>query len=141
MVHEVSKLRRSRKARLIIIIALILIASVIAYFFQKVRLVMFGVIVLLLAALGMEISETDFDLGKMWETGSISESRIQRTENGDVVLGSMCGDAVYNCDDFRTQDEAQEVFEYCTFDSNNDPHRLDGDKDGVACESLPAAGN
>lgn len=141
MVHEVSALRRSRNVRLIVIASLIVIAAILAYFFQKIRLIMIGVIVLLLTAFGMEVSQTDFDLGKMWKTGSISESRIQRTENGDLVLGSMCGDAVYNCDDFRTQEEAQEVFEYCKFDSSNDPHRLDGDKDGVACESLPSVAN
>ena len=72
----------------------------------------------------------------MIETGSISESRIQRTDDGNLIMGSMCGDAVYNCDDFRSQEEAQEVFEYCKFGDGNDPHRLDGDKDGVACEAL-----
>lgn len=39
-----------------------------------------------------------------------------------------------NCSDFRTQPEAQRFFEAAGPD---DPHRLDGDDDGVACESLP----
>jgi hypothetical protein len=38
-----------------------------------------------------------------------------------------------NCDDFKTQKEAQEAY-----DSNKDCYRnLDKDNDGVACESLP----
>ena len=38
-----------------------------------------------------------------------------------------------NCSNFATQTEAQMVLN--TF--SGDPHRLDGDKDGVACEALP----
>lgn len=38
-----------------------------------------------------------------------------------------------NCDDFKTQKEAQKAYE-----SDKDCYRnLDKDKDGVACESLP----
>jgi micrococcal nuclease len=38
-----------------------------------------------------------------------------------------------DCSDFDSQTEAQEVLE----DDPSDPHRLDGDSDGVACETLP----
>lgn len=38
-----------------------------------------------------------------------------------------------NCSDFSTQNEAQKVFELFP----NDKFRLDRDKDGIACESLP----
>ncbi len=39
-----------------------------------------------------------------------------------------------NCSDFATQEEAQEVL-----DANpNDPNYLDGEGDGIACESLPS---
>ena len=41
-----------------------------------------------------------------------------------------------NCDDFDTQAEAQEFFE-AAGGPGSDPHRLDADNDGVACESLP----
>lgn len=47
-----------------------------------------------------------------------------------------CSSNVYNCTDFKTHNEAQEVFEYCG-GVNNDVHKLDQDKDGIACESLP----
>ena len=39
-----------------------------------------------------------------------------------------------DCADFRTQSEAQSFFEAA---GPGDPHRLDGNDDGVACESLP----
>lgn len=41
-----------------------------------------------------------------------------------------------NCSDFETQAEAQTFFE-AAGGPEQDPHRLDGDGDGVACESLP----
>lgn len=40
----------------------------------------------------------------------------------------------YNCSDFDTQEEAQAVLE----EDYSDPNYLDGDDDGVACESLPS---
>lgn len=46
-----------------------------------------------------------------------------------------CSYNKYNCADFNTQKEAQEAFEYCG-GLANDIHRLDGDNDGLACESL-----
>ncbi|WP_237718908.1 thermonuclease family protein [Halogranum rubrum] len=42
-------------------------------------------------------------------------------------------DGDYDCSHFDTQDQAQQVLD----DSSSDPHRLDGDDDGIACESLP----
>jgi len=39
-----------------------------------------------------------------------------------------------DCGDFRTRAEAQRFFER---HQPGDPHRLDGDGDGEACESLP----
>lgn len=47
----------------------------------------------------------------------------------------VCDYNKYNCGDFQTQTKAQNVFEYCGGISN-DIHKLDGDGDGVACESL-----
>ena len=43
-----------------------------------------------------------------------------------------------NCGDFNTWNEAQAFFEE-EGGPAEDPHRLDRDKDGVACESLPGA--
>ena len=41
-----------------------------------------------------------------------------------------------DCSDFKTQAEAQAFYE-AAGGPDRDPHRLDPDKDGVACESLP----
>lgn len=40
----------------------------------------------------------------------------------------------YDCGDFSTRAEAQAFFEAA---GNGDPHRLDRDSDGSACETLP----
>jgi micrococcal nuclease len=47
-----------------------------------------------------------------------------------------CSANTYNCTDFKSQAEAQSVFEQCG-GTANDVHRLDGNKDGSVCESLP----
>lgn len=39
----------------------------------------------------------------------------------------------YNCSDFSTQADAQSVLD----SDSSDPHQLDRDQDGIACESLP----
>lgn len=70
-----------------------------------------------------------------------------------VLVGGSCGDSTttgalkpgrlretrfydeYNCEDFETWAEAQEVFESAG-GIENDVHRLDRDKDGIACEAL-----
>jgi len=41
-----------------------------------------------------------------------------------------------DCSDFSTQKEAQTFFEL-NGGPARDPHKLDQDKDGVACETLP----
>ena len=49
--------------------------------------------------------------------------------SGDLPMGDL------DCSDFATQEEAQAVL-----DANpDDPNYLDGEGDGVACESLPSA--
>ena len=48
-----------------------------------------------------------------------------------------CVDTDCNCSDFSTQEEAQRVLDAFP----NDPHRLDPNRDGEACESLPKTQN
>ena len=101
------------------------------------------VIVLLLGALGLEVTNNDFDLGALLSGQSLSEAKMERDESGNLTgntLGSVCGDEAkdeYNCDDFATQEEAQAKMDQCIADGR-DVNRLDGDKDGVACEALPS---
>jgi micrococcal nuclease len=47
-----------------------------------------------------------------------------------------CSSNSYNCADFKTQTEAQKVFDIC-WGASNDVHKLDSDGDGIACEGLP----
>ncbi len=117
------------------------------------------IIVLLLGALGLEISNNDFDLGSIFSGNSVSESKILRDENGNLlrdengdfitrIMRDKEGNVVpegqagakytdeYNCADFATQAEAQKFYLKAGGPSQ-DTNRLDGDKDGAACESLP----
>ena len=51
------------------------------------------------------------------------------------IMDGDCSSNVYNCGDFSTHAEAQEIFEACG-GSSNDVHQLDRDGDGLACETL-----
>lgn len=46
-----------------------------------------------------------------------------------------CGFSYYSCSDFATQKDAQEALEFCGLEK--DIHKLDIEKDGLACENLP----
>lgn len=140
---RVSGLRRSKKVRLSLIVFLLIAAGILFYFWEKGRLFIAGIIVLLLVALGLEASNTDLDLGKLAETHSLKDSVIKRDTDGNLIMGSLCEPKQtynYNCDDFSYQEEAQKVYEKCA-KNGLDIHGLDGNKDGVACQSLPTKEN
>lgn len=46
-------------------------------------------------------------------------------------------DSYYNCGNFSTHQEVQACYSYCISVEAGDVHRLNGDGDGEACESLP----
>lgn len=73
-----------------------------------------------------------FDVAAPSSTPQPAPSTTQPANSGSYV----CTANVYNCSDFSTHAEAQAVFEACG-GVQKDVHRLDSDKDGVACESLP----
>jgi hypothetical protein len=134
---EVAKWRQSKKVRLGIIVGLLLVVTLLLFFFEKLRLWMLGIGIVLLAALGMEVSNTDFDLEKLFGTESAEESKIKRDPAGNPLFGATCEEAVYKCSDFNTQKEAQEVYDTCHTSENRDRHGLDKDEDGRACPNLP----
>lgn len=136
--NEVANWRRSKKSRLIIIVGLLAVVACIGFFFEKTRMWMFGVGAILLVALGLEVANTDYDLNRAWEDKSFENAAVARDEEGNAIVGSMCGQSTYNCSDFSTQAQAQETFEACGF-IENDVHGLDRDGDGEACESLPSS--
>lgn len=107
--------------------------------FKKVLLGIFSfVAAILLAAFGLEASNNDWDIGKLLEGKSWQEAKVKRDKHGNIVTdGSGKYTDEYNCEDFDTQQEAQEFFENAGGPSQ-DTNRLDGDKDGIACEHLPS---
>ena len=57
-----------------------------------------------------------------------------------VNVDAFCNakESDYNCKDFKSQEEAMSVYNRCkTLGKNMDVYGLDGDKDGLVCESLP----
>ena len=137
-IGKASKLRRSKNARLTVIIILMIIIAVLFFFFEKARIVLIGAFLALLLALGLEVSGNDWDLNKLWETGSFSESKIERSADGNWLIDDeRCQANNLNCSNFTYQEEAQDLFEYCG-GLTNDIHGLDRDKDGLVCEALPA---
>jgi hypothetical protein len=70
------------------------------------------VIVILLGALGLETTNTDYDIGKIMSGSSVSDSKVMRDINGNVVTdGSGKATDEYNCADFKTQEDAQRFFD------------------------------
>ncbi len=59
------------------------------------------------------------------------------SDGTDDYDGSGGSDDDLDCEDFDTQEEAQEVYEQDT----SDPHGLDADDDDEACEHLPSGGS
>ena len=59
-----------------------------------------------------------------------SNSKLQIPNSNKTIEGDK------DCSDFKTQRQAQEFF-IANGGPQSDPHKLDQDKDGVACESLP----
>jgi len=143
------KLRGNRKYRLWLIAALMAIVVILFIFFEKLRLVLVIAFFALLAAFGLEFTQNDWDLGKLWETKSFDQSKVSRDASGNILFdkfGEITTDSSkgkaadeYNCADFATQPEAQRFFEKVG-GVGNDVNRLDGNKDGDACESLPKGG-
>ncbi len=100
---------------------------------KKVYLGIFGI---LSAALGLEATKNDFDLKTFKKVLRDKSGNIVSAE--DVASGKVIGKGTdeYNCADFKTRGEAQ-VFYDKAGGVNGDTNRLDGDKNGVACQSLP----
>lgn len=143
---KVQQLRGNKKFRLGFIFVLLVIVAILFIIWEKARIALAIAFIALLAAFGLEISQNDWDLGKLWETKSFQESKVSRDESGNMLFdkfGNITTDSAkgkeadeYNCDDFTTNPEAQSFFEKVG-GTSNDLNRLDGDKDGEACESLP----
>lgn len=143
---KLQQLRGNKKVLLGVILVLLAIVAILFFVWEKARIALVIIFITLLAALGLEVTENDWDLGTLWETRSLEESKIVRDDSGNFLFdkfGEITTDPSkgkeaddYNCSDFATQPEAQNFF-LKVGGTNNDVNRLDGDKDGEACESLP----
>ena len=134
---KVGKARRSSKVRIGIIVVLLIIVAVMFYFWEKARILLAATALILMTALGLEVSGTDFDVQKLIQTGSFQESKIEKTEGGTWLIGEECQKEKMNCSNFEYQQDAQDLFEKCG-GLDNDVHGLDGDNDGIVCEALPS---
>ncbi|MEX0931857.1 MAG: thermonuclease family protein [Candidatus Paceibacterota bacterium] len=70
------------------------------------------------------------------EVSPPTPAQAQETSGSSYGEEYTCSSNAYNCTDFSTHSEAQHVYQLCG-GITNDIHRLDRDKDGDACESLP----
>ena len=69
-----------------------------------------------------------------WLAGSVPLAAAPADAATSVTTAATSPSAnVLNCSDFRYQEDAQAVLDA----DPSDPNRLDGDNDGIACESLP----
>lgn len=134
---------KTKKERLWVIGGLLALA-VIAFILVKntaSRIILGGIVVTLLVALGLESKNTDYDVGKLVQTGSFAKAKLQRDEKGELVnIDAFCNakDIDYNCKDFKTQAEAMVVYNRCkSVGKNMDAYGLDRDHDGKVCEALP----
>lgn len=143
---KAKKLRYNKKFRLGLIFVLMVIVAILFFVWEKARIALIVIFITLLAAFGLEASNNDWDVGTLIETKSFEESKLARDDSGNILFdkfGEITTDSSigkssddYNCDDFDTQPEAQNFFEKVG-GLGNDINRLDGNKDGVACQSLP----
>lgn len=101
------------------IVFLMLIVVALIVFWKKGTAALIVILVLLAIALGLEGFDHDADLGKLWETGSYSESKVETVTDSEGnsirLITGTCNRAEYdlNCDAFVTQAEAQAKYNEC----------------------------
>lgn len=96
------------------------VVAIMFFIWEKFRLALLIIFITLLAALGLDVSQKDWDLGKLLKTGSFKQSELKRDTQGNILydkFGNLTTDKSkgkkadeYNCSDFATQKEAQAFF-------------------------------
>ena len=84
-----------------------------------------------------KLTVTDNDGAKSLKTSAITVTAPYSPPPTPPSAPCNCTGPDLNCSDFATHAEAQACYEYCKSQGYGDVFRLDGDKDGIACESLP----
>ncbi len=144
--------RISKNCRLTVIGILILIVLFLLWSGSKFKALLIGLLIVLAGAFWLELYNYDIDLGRLIQTGSLSGSRVETVTVGgkSVRLIGECVTDNLNCADFKTQEEAQAMYQKCleqiktenpdiTDPNALDVYGLDRDHDGIVCEHLPKA--
>jgi hypothetical protein len=77
-----------------------------------------------------------------YTAGESVSGNVRVNAKGSTTLGleipavCPCQRNSLNCSNFSSQASAQECLNYCQAQRGKDIHKLDGDKDGIACEAL-----
>jgi hypothetical protein len=146
-----SELRASKNARMIFLGVLLVILVILYFTWGKAKGILIGLMVLVAIAMGVEATNYDIDLGKLFETGNVQESRVQTLKAKDGSTARVFGTCIkqdINCDAFKTQGEAQAKYDTCAaiIKKDNpsitninalDIYGLDGNNNGIVCEALP----
>jgi hypothetical protein len=151
---KVERARNTKSTRIWVMIGLLAILFLLWWFGKIKTAFAVGLGIVLLAAIGVQTMDYDLDLGSLWAGKSIQESRVQQKDGvklmGSCVAASAKNKADLDCSNFKTQSEAQAKYDQCAdqIASNNksldkakimslDIYGLDGNKNGIVCESLP----
>jgi len=105
---------------------------------MKKKTIILIIVILALMFISWYVSALIFSAGKyeQWErSNALLEEVLERYDKGEP--GVICSTNFYNCEYFKSQAEAQELMRYCMGEVGEDIHYLDGDDDGIACETLP----
>ncbi|MFB9808060.1 thermonuclease family protein [Haladaptatus pallidirubidus] len=79
-----------------------------------------------------EVGLWDFDESTSTPEPTPTATEMTEAPSDGVDIPPLPSDGDYDCSHFETHEQAQAVLEQ----DPSDPHRLDADDDGVACESL-----
>lgn len=155
---ELEKARNTKSTRLWFLVLLAVIIFVL--WWVKIIKTWFAIWlgIIVLAAIGIQTFDYDLDLQTLWQTGSLTESRVQYTPNGIKLMGSCVKPVGKNssddldCKNFQTQPQAQAKYDTCASQiasynagktsaqiKSLDIYGLDGNKNGIVCEALPVA--
>lgn len=81
-------LRNTKSTRIVFMVGLVILIIILWWVNIIKTGFAIGLGIILLAAIGIETFNYDLDLGKLWQTGNIQESRVSHTKDGLTLFGS-----------------------------------------------------
>ncbi len=157
MKNAAEKARNTKSTRIWLMVAIAVVLFVLWWMGKIKTSIAIGLWIIVLAAIGIETMNYDLDLGSILSGKSIQESRVTHTKEGLKLMGSCIIPVKWdkndlNCDNFKTQWEAQAKYNQCADEiasynegvdvakiKSLDIYGLDGNKNGIVCEALPGA--